>query len=269
MLFNELKAGFADPTTIEQKKQRFDENPDAATAKSLASYFQTQNEIAKAVTYYGKAQKYDPQSDFSEELFDLYNSGYRRDIYSLDELLDMTDIVLEAKKSDLAYTLGVYAQMSNYASADPDNKKLLDYIKTGSQLLADNSNEAPAWTVRYLTLNHALFVEKNPEKALEIKKNSLKKGWENDAGQLNSFAWWCFENKINLQEAAELGRRGVKLAEPGRGKAMIIDTVAEIENLRGNPREAVKLMEQAVKEDPASDQWKKQLERFKKTAEQS
>jgi len=86
---------------------------------------------------------------------------------------------------------------------------------------------------------------------------------------LNSFAWWCFENKINLQEAAELGRRGVKLAEPGRGKAMIIDTVAEIENLRGNPREAVKLMEQAVKEDPASDQWKKQLERFKKTAEQS
>ena len=136
-------------------------------------------------------------------------------------------------------------------------------------MLQDHADQAPAWSVRYLNINHALFVEKDPDKALTLKKSSLKEGWENDAGQLNGFAWWCFENKLNLDEAAELARRGAKLAEPGRSKAMILDTAAEIENLRGNPAEAFKLMEQAVKEDPVTEHWKEQLERFKKVVAKS
>ncbi len=47
-------------------------------------------------------------------------------------------------------------------------------------------------------------------------------------------------------------------------KLMILDTVAEIVNLQGSPKEAVTLMEQAIKEDPKTESWKKQLERFKK-----
>ena len=269
MFFSEINAGLADPTTIAEKKERFSQKPDAATAKALASYFQTQNEVKQAVLYYNQALKFDPKSDFSEELFELYTTGFRRKIYSLGDLMAMADKALAARESDIPFRLTVYAQMSDYAGENPHNQKLLGYIESGYQLLQDHADQAPAWSVRYLNINHALFVEKDPDKALTLKKSSLKEGWENDAGQLNGFAWWCFENKLNLDEAAELARRGAKLAEPGRSKAMILDTAAEIENLRGNPAEAFKLMEQAVKEDPVTEHWKKQLERFKKVMAKS
>ena len=45
---------------------------------------------------------------------------------------------------------------------------------------------------------------------------------------------------------------------------MIIDTLAEIVNLSGNPNEAAKLMEQAINESPNREYYKKQFERFKK-----
>jgi len=269
MFFKEMDAGLADPTTIAEKKKRFSSRPDAATARALANYFQTQAEVKEAVLYYNQALKFDQTSDFSEELFDLYTTGYRKKIYNLDELMAMADKALTARTSDIPFKLSVYAQMSTYAGEYQDNQKLLGYIKSGYQLLGEHADQAPAWTVRYLNLNHALFVEKDPDKALVLRKSSLKEGWENDARQLNSFAWWCFENKINLDEAAKLARRGAELAEPGRSRAMILDTAAEIENLRGNPGEAVNLMEKAVREDPATEHWKEQLERFKKALAKS
>ena len=79
---------------------------------------------------------------------------------------------------------------------------------------------------------------------------------------LTAFSWWCFENNINLEEAEQLARRGIKLAEPGRQKAMIIDTCAEIVNARGNWSEAVELTELALKEDPDSKFYQEQLKKF-------
>ena len=50
----------------------------------------------------------------------------------------------------------------------------------------------------------------------------MNEGWQDNAGDLNNFSWWCFENNENLEETEELGRRGVKLAQPGREKAQIL-----------------------------------------------
>jgi tetratricopeptide (TPR) repeat protein len=264
MFFDELEAGFTDPSTIEEKKQRYMLKPDAATAKSLATYFQTQSEIKTAVNYFNEAVKLDPESDYSSELFELYNSGYHRDVYSLEELISIAEQVLASKKAGEDHKINVYADMAGYLKDDPDNKRLKSYTTTGYDYLKNNSENAPRWAVNSINLNYALYIEKDFEKAVTIRKNNMKTGWENNSSQLNGFAWWCFENKVNLEEAAELGRRGIKLASPGREKAMILDTVAEIENLRGNPGEAVTLMEEAVKEDPGVEAWQKQLQRFKK-----
>ena len=87
-------------------------------------------------------------------------------------------------------------------------------------------------------------------------------GWESDAGGLNGFAGWCYENKINLEEAGKLARKGAALASPGAEKAEILDTAAEICNLLGNCDDAVLLAEQAAKEDPKSEHYAKQLKRF-------
>jgi tetratricopeptide (TPR) repeat protein len=85
-----------------------------------------------------------------------------------------------------------------------------------------------------------------------------------DARALNAFAWWCFENKINLEEARQLAEKGVTLAKPGGEKAMILDTLAEICNELGNRGDAVETTRAALAESPNNAYFKRQLERFEK-----
>jgi hypothetical protein len=57
------------------------------------------------------------------------------------------------------------------------------------------------------------------------------------------------------------------LAEAGSHKANIMDTLAEIVNLLGEPARASEIMGQAVKENPESEYLQKQQVRFKKLAD--
>ena len=59
-----------------------------------------------------------------------------------------------------------------------------------------------------------------------------------------------------------LARKGAELAEEDAAKAMILDTVAEIVNLRGDRDEAIALMKQAVELDPDNEYFQKQVSRF-------
>lgn len=112
-----------------------------------------------------------------------------------------------------------------------------------------------------------MYIEKDTPKAVEEKKKTFDEDWLDNANTLNSFAWWCFEHKVNLQEAEKMAERGVKLAEAGSHKANVMDTLAEIVNLLGEPARASEIMGQAVKENPESEYLQKQQVRFKKLAD--
>ncbi len=218
MLSTEIDAGFADLTTIKEKEERYTKKPDGRTAKSLATYYQTQGEIQKAVELYNDASKYDPENDYLSEVFSLYASGYRRKAYSLDEVMVIADKALMSSDDD-ELKLQVYAQMSSYVKNSPENEKLLAYADDGHEFIQKKQDNVPKWAKNAIELNYTLFVIKDTDEAIKIKKSTLKEGWENDPNAINSFSWWCFENKINLKEAKELGRRAVKLAPAGREKA--------------------------------------------------
>jgi hypothetical protein len=116
---------------------------------------------------------------------------------------------------------------------------------------------------------YALLVKKNEKKAVTLKKALFAeyaepKDWLENANLLNNFAWWCFEMEINLDEAEQFARKGIELAEAGRQKGNILDTLAEICNLKGDCGEAVDYIRLAVAEDPEYDYFQKQLVRFEK-----
>jgi hypothetical protein len=110
--------------------------------------------------------------------------------------------------------------------------------------------------------DYAMIVLGDPKKAVTYKKASMKEGWMKDPNQLNGFAWWCFENKLNLEGAYTLGKKGAELAEPGPDRAMILDTVAEICNAMDDCHQALKIIREAIKEDPNREYYKKQEKRF-------
>ena len=115
---------------------------------------------------------------------------------------------------------------------------------------------------RKLLISEALLVKDDPELALGLVREGLPEGWEEDAGRLNGFAWWCFENDVNLEEAEMLARKGAELAEDDSKKAQILDTAAEIAYLRGDQAEAVALIQQAIVLDSDSEGYGEKLDRF-------
>jgi tetratricopeptide (TPR) repeat protein len=266
MLFDEMDIGFSDLTTIAEKEKRYKKDPDANTAKALASYYDTMKEIEKSATLYKDAAKYDPDNDYTAELFNLYATGYRQKVYTAGEMQTSAENAVNSKQVDNNAKTGIYAQMTGVIKEDPKDEKMLAFLIRGYEHLNKHQDGAPKWASNAIYISYALYIEKNEKNAVKLKKASYREGWQDNPGDLNSFAWWCFENKLNLVEADKMARRGVKLAQPGREKAMILDTTAEIINLLGLPEDSFSLIQQALKEDPGNDFYKKQLERFKKLA---
>jgi tetratricopeptide (TPR) repeat protein len=264
MFIDEFDLGFSDLTTIPEKEARYKEKPDAKTARILASYFNTQGEMKKAASLYEEAAKYDPENDYAVELFQIYYSGLRRKVYSLEEVESIATKAVKSDKVEADAKTQIYAQMTYMVKSETTDEKMLAFVENGYKHLENHQENAPKWAKNVLSISHALYVEKNEKKAVKLKKASMPEGWENNPQDINAFSWWCFENKVNLMEADQLGRKAVKLAQPGKEKAMILDTVAEIVNLIGFPEDSVGLMELAIKEDPDNEFYKKQLEKFRK-----
>jgi len=110
--------------------------------------------------------------------------------------------------------------------------------------------------------NYAIHVEKNATQALRLKRAGLPEAWSEDPNALNSFAWWCFEHDLNLEEAEQLAARGVELATSDAGRANILDTQAEIVNALGRTQEAFALIARALELDSQSEYLQHQHERF-------
>lgn len=102
--------------------------------------------------------------------------------------------------------------------------------------------------------------------AFDFQRRSLSEGWQDDSNQLNRMAWWCFEHRTGLDEAEQLARRGVDLAEPGEQRARVLDTLAELLHLRGETQGALALMKEAARENPENPFRQEQLTRFEALA---
>jgi tetratricopeptide (TPR) repeat protein len=261
----EMKNGMSDPTTIDEKKERFVKTPDAKTAKSLAIYHYTRGELKESETYYLAAAKYEPENDYSYELYDLYRRGFRYEMYSRDQVISATDKALASEYVDTRSKLRIYDQMGGGAILMfPDDQDVLTYIREGYAFADKISDESLQNYKDRIRISYMLYIQKDIPKAVAQKKKTYSDGWQDNARNLNSFAWWCFEHKINLEEAQKMAERGVKLAKSGSEKGNILDTLAEIVNLRGDPAKASQLIDEAIKENPERDYFKKQQVRFQK-----
>ena len=136
------------------------------------------------------------------------------------------------------------------------------FLDRGLAITEESDDEEMVETRLELRIERALRVTGDQALAVELKRETYDEGWEDDPGSLNGFAWWCFENELNLQEAEELARRGVALSLSDTQRAQILDTVAEIVHLRGDTAGALELIEQARALDAENDYYEEQLRRF-------
>jgi len=259
-----INTGLSDLTTIKQKMNRFSATPDENTANILASYYDSKGEYKNAATYYTKASTLntDNTKDYSYKIFQAHYYGKRKDLFTLDEIKVAANNALESNQTMNEQKIRVVYIMGNFIKDNKDDADLVNYLKQVDEYLEGADEQKIKRMKGQINILQTLYVNNNMDKAVQLKKATLPDGWDEEVKQINGFSWWCFKHGINLEEAENFARKGTELAEPGNEKAMILDTLAEIINLRGNSKEAVEVIKLAMKEAPENEYYTKQLERF-------
>jgi len=257
-----LSRAVADPTTVDEKLARFEERPTAEDAITLAEYHVTRGDFGDAVRFYERALELSaPDSGLEYDLFIAYRWGYDEEAFGIDEVRSAADRAMDSGQLTDKQFLRLARLMSSAADDEAD-WSVAPYIERALAATTDLDDPELEEQRRQVQIEEALHVTGDQARALELALESRPEGWKDDPGELNSFAWWCFENRINLEEAESLARRGVELAADGDGRAMVLDTLAELVFLRGDKEEAVALIKQAIEESPDNEYYAKQLVKF-------
>lgn len=265
----------ADPVPLDARVTRFEAEPTVADAERLAEAFLYAGELPRAVGYLERAIELAPDdaARYRGEIVSAHLRGLGGAFTVEDVAASAAALIAEPDAK--AETLGYVGDM---LAARAERHELTDVLEAylPSAIDAVESDRDRSEAERdgddkiafldgmrtRLLLAQAIHVDGDLARAVELKRDSMPEGWLDDAVQLNSFAWWCFEHETNVAEATELALRGVELAEPGSQRAMILDTAAELCNLAGDCGEALALMNRAIEDDPENDHYREQRDRF-------
>ena len=258
----------SDPATVDEKVTRFQSAPDTKTAAALAHYSVGMLQYKDAVNYYTRAQelKSDTTTDYTFSIFRNVSDGVDAKAYTFDDARNAANAYLASPLKTGDQVNYVVSQMIQLAKSSDRQEDLAKYLQTGLDFTAKSADPEMKKEHDILMIDYSLYIKKDTASAVEFKKATMPDNWTKDPDKLNEFAWWCFENNTNLKEAEKLARNAVGLAKPGRGKANIYDTLAEIENAKGNAREAADLSKKAVAEDPGNKYFPTQVTRFEELA---
>ncbi len=260
-----VQSALSDPTTVAEKLARYDESPNASDAEKLGDIYSAEGDSKNALSMYRAAEDLsnEPNAELSGKIFFTMASGYFKEAFELDEVKSGADAVLATTDKDNTMTLVHVARMMGMIGLKAEQPDLSrPYLLAALEATEGTQEPDMVDARRLLLLEKALYIDHDLKAALQLKRDSMPEGWKENANYLNSFAWWCFENKVNLEEAEKLARAAVEMAEPGNEKAMILDTLAEICNELDNCGEAVEIMQAALEEEPENEYYQKQLERF-------
>lgn len=264
-----LLAAVENPITVHERMDRFQENPTEIDARKLAELRDFEGLHAESVAYYRRAQALNPASDANYDLLILGTmvQGTRGHLYGYGEVRQQADAVFASNRTEPKHMFKAAGVMGKIAKKADDIGHYTPYLKMAFERTEGVADEEVTKMRTKLQADYALHIEKDVEKAVAYKKEAFAqaaapKDWTQNANMLNNLAWWCFENKINLNEAESWARQGIELAKPGREKGNILDTLAEICNIKGDCGDAVEYIRLAVAEDPDNEYFQNQLVRF-------
>ncbi len=266
-----LQGAANDPSTVAEKLTRYEESPNACDAEKLGDIYSAESESQKAMSMYRAASELntEPNPKLTGKIFYTLADGYTSETFSLEEVRTGADAVLAIEAEDNIMNLVQVAHRMGLIGSQAGQPDLsTPYIKAALQATEGTQEPDMVAARRELLLEKALRIDNDLEAAVQLKRDSMPEGWKDNPTDLNNFAWWCFENKVNLEQAEKMARIATDLAEPGPEKAMILDTLAELCNELGNCGEAVALMQTATEEQPENEYYREQLERFQELLRQ-
>lgn len=265
-----LSGALADPITVNGREARYIAEPNFQDAITLGKIYHRDGRYQEAENYFRQAQILDAraatEADVPILIFRSIFHGVGSGDFTEEQAAANIEELFGSQNMKPEYALEVIERLTSVKD-QVGEEVMIPYLKMAYPLVSNIDQPKLEDRRQRFFVEYALIVEKDPKKALGLKRESLPQGWESDPGILNSFAWWCFQNKINLEEAEELAQKAVSISESGPEQANYLDTLAELVNLRGDTEGAGELIKKALELKPDSEYLKGQLKKFEKALE--
>jgi len=262
MFVKTLNQKLKDLTTIKTRKNRFEKSPNFTDAVYLARYNTDIYENLKAIEYYRQAEKLKTIAgyDFSFDIFKNSANAAWTDKIPFDSVLPAADAVINAPKKNINNIIKVGEMMIRLGRKLGMADRIGKYLLAGLNITAGDSRYKEKH--ENFRADSALYIKKDTALCLEIKKASMGDNWIDERDRFYMFSKWCLEREINLEEAEIHARRAIDLVYPGKYRARVLNTVAEICYARGDGEEAVKIISLAIEQQPENEFYQVQLEKF-------
>ena len=262
--------GSKDRRTIAQKKEAYGQEPTLALARSLANHAATSSDYRASVGYFGKARELDPAGakDYTQEIIYSLYYGSSEKIFTVDEIKAEADLALANKDATAEDKVDLASMITNVAANIEDPEMAVPYIEAALKASEGSTDENVISGRKELEISHALIAEKDKKKALRLKRASMEEDWEADLRTVNRFAYWCFQNDLNLVEAEEMVIKGIDEAEDDTMRNRFLNTAAEICHATGRTEKAVTYIKRILDTDPDRGYFQRQLARFEGVLEE-
>ncbi len=260
-----LREAVQDPTTVEEKIARYREQPTLGDARRLGRILSEGGDYARGIQYYREAARLDPDRDYAFKIFETTAIGCRHDAFPLDSVTRTAEAALASDTVDPVDKAEVYYYARWLAKKKQAGDYALQFLERAWRAVEEAGEAVDADVVTDLSIEHALYLEKDPARAAQLKYDSMPEGWRKDPDQINRYAWWCVQHEVDTRRAAELAHHGIEIAPPGPGRAALLDTAAELCRRLGRRQEALEHLRQAVKEDPSKVEYSTKLKEWEET----
>lgn len=264
VLVNTLENALTDLTTVEERLTRFRTNPSFEDVLFIANYYSGIGENINAVEYYRKSLELGKGSgfDYSYKIFENIANAIWKDELPFDEVIPAADAVLGMEKKNHKNIVDVARLMTRLADKTSKFDKLEKYLKAGIEASSKTNNKQLKSANVDLRADYALYIGKDIQKAIDIKKSGMTPGWQDSRDLYYMFAKWCLIRKINLNEAEIFARKTLTQVQPGRFRARAYNTLAEILEANNKIDQAKEALKNAVSHDPDNEYYQKELERL-------
>ena len=256
----------SDTRSVSDKQEAFASGPTLPLARSLSRQKASSGEYVDAVRYLSAASQLDSdpaaKRRYEVAMFDAMARGMKGGHYTAAQVTRQADRVVDQKGVEGDALLNVAYGMGKVARMSHDMTIYEPYLAKAFAATEGTSDESQQKYRDDLMPDYLMYVKHDTDAAIVAKKASLSEDWQENSKELNGFAWWCYENGVNLEEAEEYALKGVRLAATDAERANILDTAAEICNARGDCTKAVELIREAVELNPDSEYFREQLTRF-------
>jgi len=249
----QLSRGTRDLTTVEAKIERFESEPSFEDAYSLANYFMSVKNPARAAEYYKQADRLNsnPRRDVKFEVFHAIANAVWYGQLDFGEAEKAADSVLASGFRTTINSVRVVQQLAPLSRRTGHTDRLVKYLQLAVERMSQPKDDNSRKIYEGLQAELQLYADHDTTRAIETKRASYGPAYSRKPTDDVDFSEWCADRGINLDEAELIAQRVAQTRPPsGRSYSDLYRILAKVSLARGDNQRAVTLAEQALEADP-------------------